>query len=74
MNKELTLLPIDWAESEDQLRREQRAAEYLARCERARVEQEQRELQRWDKIYDCFMMGAAGAMTACVVIMALGLC
>lgn len=73
MIKTINLPPIDWAEGKEQLRREQRAAEYLARCESARAEQEQRELWQWNKVFDCFMMGAAGAMTACVVITMFGL-
>ena len=73
MNDELTLLPVCAADDEKRRRakvNEQRMAAALAEAHR----EELRRQECRDRIFDCFMMGAAGAMTACVVIMALGLC
>lgn len=73
MNKELTLLPICWADEEKRRKakaNEQRMAAALDEAHR----EELRRREHCDKIFDCFIMGAAGAMTACVVITALGLC
>lgn len=73
MNDELTLLPICWADEEKRRRakvNEQRMEAALDEAYREEV----RRRERCDRIFDCFMMGAAGAMTACVVITALGLC
>lgn len=73
MNDELTLLPICAADEE----KRRRAKANEQRMEAALEEAHREELirrQRREAIFDCFMMGAAGVMTACVVITALGLC
>ncbi len=64
MNNNLNLLPICWEDAE-----KRRMAAILD--EEQREEEKRRE--RRDRLFDCFMMGAAGAMTACVVITMLGL-
>lgn len=73
MNDELTLLPICWADEEKRRRAKANERRMTAELEAAHREELRRQ-ERCDKIFDCFMMGAAGAMTACVVITALGLC
>lgn len=73
MNDELTLLPICREEVERHRKakaQERRMAAALAEAHR----EELRRRERRDAIFDRFMMGAAGAMTACVIITALGLC
>ncbi len=85
MNKELTLPPICWAEDSRKQKAEAQERRMAGSPDRggsarkgaaeldAAHRDELRRRERCDKIFDCFMMGAAGAMTACVVITALGL-
>lgn len=64
MNNELNLLPICWEDAE-----KRRMATILDKEHR----EEEKRRERWNRLFDCFMMGAAGAMTACVVLTILGL-
>ncbi|MBQ3199098.1 MAG: hypothetical protein IJB67_01840 [Firmicutes bacterium] len=72
MNNELTLLPICVAEDSNKQKAEAQYRRMAAALDEAHREEVSRR-ERWDRIFDCFMMGAAGAMTACVVITMLGL-
>lgn len=73
MIKEVTLLPICAVDEEKRRRAKANEQRMAAALEEAHREELRRRECR-EAIFDRFMMGAAGAMTACVIITALGLC